>query len=153
MSDSGFFSHYSRIQLSRAAIGIVLFLNLQCAILFLVSPSDYTAGFELTGLPGEVFLRGMAILFLMWNVPYIFALIQPQKFRASYIQAILMQSIGLVGEILLRNSIPVEHSAIDASLSRFLLFDGAGLVLLLIGFLLIPGGNLNRTSGMMNGNQ
>jgi hypothetical protein len=140
MSDSGFFSHYPGLLLSRAAIAIVLFFNLQCAIQFLISPADYAAGFELIGLPGTIFIRGTAILFLMWNVPYVFALFHPQRYRISYLQAILMQFIAVTGETILRVSLPAGHSLLNASLGRFILFDGFGLVLLIIGYLLIPRG-------------
>lgn len=137
MSDHEIFSHYSRLQLSRAAVGIVLFLNIQCAVQFLVSPADYTAGFELSGTPGETAIRGMGILFLMWNVPYVFAVIHPLKHRISYFQAVIMQFIGLSGETFLWIVIPLGHASIAANVSRFIIIDGAGLFFLILGYLLI----------------
>jgi hypothetical protein len=153
MSDSVLFRHYSRIQISRAAIGIVLFLNLQCAIQFLISPADYAAGFELLGFPGTVSIRGMAILFLMWNVPYCFALVNPQDYRVSYLQALIMQFIGLIGETLLWSSLPGGHNILNASLLRFILFDTAGLVLIIFGLLLIPHEKPDKLLSMVNRNQ
>jgi len=137
MSDHEIFSHYSRLQLSRAAVGIVLFLNIQCAVQFLASPADYAAGFELSGTPGETAIRGMGILFLMWNVPYAFALIHPVKYRISYFQAVIMQFIGLLGETFLWIVIPSENALIAANISRFIIFDGTGLVFMTFGYLLI----------------
>jgi hypothetical protein len=52
-----------------------------------------------------------------------------------------MQSIGLIGEILLKNCLPSGHILLNLSLTRFILFDGVGLVLLIIGYLFIPGEN------------
>jgi hypothetical protein len=43
----------NRLFPSRLLIGIVLFLNLQCALVFLWRPGDYTAGFGLSGAAGE----------------------------------------------------------------------------------------------------
>lgn len=137
MSDHEIFSHYSRLQLSRAAVGIVLFLNIQCAVQFLASPADYAAGFELSGTPGETAIRAMGILFLMWNVPYAFALIHPVRHRLSYFQAVIMQLIGLLGEILLGFSIPAGHDSITTSIWRFIIFDGTGLAFLIFGLFLI----------------
>jgi len=42
-----------------------------------------------------------------------------------------MQAIGLVGESLLLRSIPLTHTALRASISRFIIFDAGGLLLLL----------------------
>lgn len=137
MSDSGFLSHYSKIQVSRAAVGLVLFLNVQCAIQFLSSPNEYATGFELSGFSGAMAIRGMGILLLMWNVPHVFAMIHPQKYRISYIQAIIMQVIGLLGETILWYSIPEGHDLLTTGISRFILFDGVGFVLLIFGYILV----------------
>jgi hypothetical protein len=131
-------SHYPGLIISRAGIGIVLFINLQCAIVFFLSPASYTASFELTGLPGETVIRGMALLILMWNIPYIFALINPHSYKTSYLQACLMQTTGLLGETLISLSLPTGHMAIQAALQRFIIFDGIGLLLLCLGYFSIP---------------
>jgi hypothetical protein len=41
-----------------------------------------------------------------------------------------MQAIGLVGEILIALSLSVEHIAIRSAISRFVVFDAAGLLML-----------------------
>ena len=51
-------------------IGLVLFFNVQAAAAFIGAPARYAASFELTGATGEAAVMGMAVLFLMWNVPY-----------------------------------------------------------------------------------
>ena len=121
----------TRINAARILIGLVLFFNLQAAIVFLVNPVAYTAGFELGGIVGEKTVQGMGILFLMWNVPYAFALVHPQRYRISLVQAIIMQAIGLIGESLLLFSLPEGHLALVSTLQRFILFDGSGLIALL----------------------
>jgi len=126
-----------RIWLARLLIGIVFFFNVQCAIAFLVSPEVYAPGFELGGAPGEGMLRGMGILFLMWNVPYAVALWHPLRHRVSLLEAVGMQAIGVLGESLLLLGFLAGHPAIRDSVGRFILFDGVGLGLLVFATALI----------------
>ncbi len=120
-----------RLWLARAAIGLVLFLNLECALVFLWAPQVYSPGFELHGDTAEAVVRGMGILFLMWNVPYMFAAWQPVKNRLPLYEALVMQTIGVTGESLLLWSLNGNHPTIDTTITRFILFDGGGLLLLL----------------------
>lgn len=120
----------------RVFIGAVAALNLQCAILFLAHPEAYAAGFELSGLPGEKIVQGMGILFLMWNIPYLFALANPLEHRVSLLEAVCMQAVGLAGESWLYSTLPAGHAVLRASAVRFIVFDGAGLALLLAALLL-----------------
>lgn len=113
-------------------IGLVLFWNLQAALLFIVNPSPYIPSFQLEGNSGRVLVQGLGILFLMWNIPYFFACWNPFRNRISLIEANLMQWIGLVGETLLRTSLPPTETVLRSTASRFILFDAAGLLLLLI---------------------
>ncbi|KPL73127.1 hypothetical protein AC812_15180 [Bellilinea caldifistulae] len=113
-------------------IGIVLFWNLQAAFLFIVTPSPYISSFQLEGFSGKVLVQGFGILFLMWNIPYVFAFWNPLQNRLSLIEANLMQLIGLVGETLLQSSLPPGEAILRATAARFILFDGIGLLLLLL---------------------
>jgi hypothetical protein len=79
----------------------------------------------------------MGLLFLMWNVPYLFALYHPVKHFVSLIEAVVMQAVGVIGESALLLALPGEHPQIQASVERFIIFDGGGLVLLLISFIYI----------------
>lgn len=137
MSNRGIFFHYPRLFISRAAVGIVLFINIQCAIVFLLSPAQYAGSFELTGVSGNAAIRGMAVLFCMWNIPYVFALLDPVKNMTSYLQACLMQATGLLGESMIAFTLPENHSLLFEGLRRFLLFDAIGLVILCLGYLVI----------------
>jgi hypothetical protein len=123
--------------LSRFLIGTVTFLNLQAAVYFLFSPQDYVAAFELTGEPGAAVIRGMGLLFLMWNIPYIIAVIHPIHHFLSLIEAVVMQGIGVFGEMIILFTLPGVHPQIHASVVRFILFDGGGLVLLLLSMYII----------------
>jgi len=89
-------------------------------------------GYELSGEVGRAVVVGYGILFFMWQVPYFFAVFDPVKQKISLISAVLMQTIGLVGESLLYRTIPLEHKVLRGSVMRFIIFDGAGLVLLLV---------------------
>lgn len=115
---------------SRVLIGVVLALNVQCAVLFIATPAIFAPGFELTGVAGESMVRGMGILFLMWNVPYLIAFTNPLTRWWSLIEATAMQAIGLAGESLMLIALPVGHEALRMTGQRFILFDGGGLVLL-----------------------
>jgi len=118
--------------LARLLIGLVFFFNVQCAVVFLAAPQMYAASFELSGSPGEGMLRGLGLLFLMWNVPYAVGLWNPARQRTSLYEAVVMQAIGVAGETLLLLTFPAGHAAIHASVGRFILFDGSGLALLLL---------------------
>jgi hypothetical protein len=110
----------------------VILWNVQCGIAFLVAPATYAPGFELSGPAGEAMVRGLGVLFLMWNVPYFVALLHPVRHRTSLHEAVAMQAIGLAGESLILWSLGSGHPAASSTMLRFIAFDGAGLVLLLL---------------------
>lgn len=103
----------------------------------MIRPKLYLGAYELSGEVGRVVIIGYGLLFLMWQVPYIFALAQPVKHKTSLISAAIMQAIGLVGESFLYRSIPPEHAVLRGSVMRFIVFDGGGLVLLLLALLIV----------------
>ena len=121
---------------ARVLIAAVTVMNLQAAVQFMYAPQNYTAGFEMSGVAGEAMMRGMGVLFLMWCVPYIFASIHPVKYHVALVSAVIMQFIGVVGESLILATIPGSHVMIHASVTRFILFDGGGLIVLLAALLL-----------------
>ena len=118
--------------IARILIGLVFLANIQCALVFLYNPSPYMYGFGLEGMAREQTVRALGLLFMMWNVPYAFALVNPIKHRISLVEAVIMQAIGLVGEtskMLIGGPYP---SPIESTLTRFILFDGIGLASLLM---------------------
>ena len=121
-----------RLNLSRGLIGLVILWNLQVASVFLLWPERYTAAYELQGIVGAATLRGIGLLFVMWNVPYLVALVHPIRHRISLYEALAMQTIGLVGESIIYLTLPAIHFVLRASILRFIAFDALGLVLLLI---------------------
>ncbi|MBI9049334.1 MAG: hypothetical protein JEZ00_07940 [Anaerolineaceae bacterium] len=121
-----------RCLISRFLIGLVLVSNLESAFAFFLKPELFNSAYELSGIPGQAAIRGFAILFFMWNIPYVFALIHPLKNHLSLIEAILMQFVGLIGESWLITQIPLQHSLLRSSIYRFIIFDGAGLLLLFL---------------------
>src|SRR5512136_2522950 len=125
-----------RLWLARLLIAVVVTWNLQCALAFLFNPAAFAPGFELAGIPGEAAVRGFAVLFVMWNVPYLVALWSPLRHRLSLWEALAMQVIGVIGESLILAFIPFEHSILRGSIQRFIIFDAAGIVCL-IGAVLI----------------
>jgi hypothetical protein len=133
-----------KLWLARLLIFTVTFLNLQCALAFLIEPVSYAPSFELTGAIGNAMIQSMGLLFIMWNVPYVIAIIHPVKFRVSLIEAVVMQGIGVIGETFLLLGIPGSHPVLSSSVVRFIAFDGGGLLLLLAALLLISLQNVKK---------
>ncbi len=77
-------------------------------------------------------IQGLGLLFLMWNIPYVVAVINPQKYVVSLIEAVIMQAIGVIGESILLMAIPLKYALLHTSVTRFIVFDGSGLILLII---------------------
>jgi hypothetical protein len=126
-----------QVWVARMLIAVPLFWNLQAALLFMLHPQVYVPAFQLEGVPGRAAIVGYGILFLMWQVPYIFALLHPVRFKISLWQALIMQTIGVVAESILLSTIPLEYALLRGSILRFIIFDGAGVLLLIIAILLV----------------
>ena len=126
-----------RIWISRLLIGIVTAWNLQAAIVFIISPRSFVHAYELSGVAGEAAVRGVGVLFLMWNIPYLFAVFDPIRFLLTVLLALLMQFTGLIGESFIFSTLPSEHEVLRTSILRFIGFDGTGVTVLLIVWLLL----------------
>jgi hypothetical protein len=131
------FTEPGRVWVARVCVGMVLVINVQCAVAFWHAPAGYASSFELAGVPGEAAIRGMAVLFVMWNVPYLVALWHPRRQRLALWQALAMQAIGVAGESLIWLSLPAGHAVLHDSLMRFIIFDAGGLALLCLAAWLI----------------
>lgn len=118
-------------------IGLVTAWNLQAALIFIGSPGGFVRAYELSGAAGEAAVRGFGVLFLMWNVPYLFALKDPIRYQLALTFALLMQLTGLIGESYIFSTLGVDHQLLRSSILRFIAFDGAGLVLLAVAYILI----------------
>jgi hypothetical protein len=116
--------------ISRILIGLVFVVNIQCAGAFVFNPAAYMHGFGLDTIVGEQMVRALGLLFVMWNVPYAFALADPVRHRISLMEVVIMQAVGVVGEtaiLLFGGPFPPP---ISTTITRFILFDGIGLILL-----------------------
>lgn len=114
-------------------VGIVFLINIQAGFDFFINPQKYTAAFELAGTPGEISVAGVGLLFIMWNVPYVFACINPVKYSISLLQTIIMQLLGVTGETILYLRIPDQsHHLLKESIMRFMIFDFVGFILLVM---------------------
>ena len=116
-----------RLWLARLLIAAVIAWNLQAAFIFLANPDAYAPAFELSGIPGAAAVRGIAVLFVMWNVPYLVACWQPRRYRLSLWEALVMQALGVLGETFILLSLPAGHTLLADSILRFIAFDAAGL--------------------------
>jgi len=126
-----------RLWIARLLIGFVTAWNLQAAFVFIFAPSGFVRAYELSGTAGEAAIRGFGVLFLMWNVPYLFAVKDPIRYQLALTLALLMQFIGLIGETYILSTLTVEHTLLKTSILRFIIFDGIGLLLLAIARLMI----------------
>lgn len=123
-------SEHLLLWLARGLVGLVLVINVQSALVFIWQPEVYRASFALSGDVGAAVVRSMGVLFLMWNVPYMVAVVNPKKHRISLFEAIAMQTIGLAGETLIYLSLPEAHAIARGSVMRFIIFDAGGLAAL-----------------------
>ena len=120
----------------RIAVATVCAWNLSAAVPFTVSPYRYIAGFEVSGPGGEALVRGLGILFLMWQVPFLPAIWNPRRQRVCLRVILAMQAVGLAGELWMIATLPPGHAALRATGARFVAFDAAGLVLLAAAYAL-----------------
>jgi hypothetical protein len=118
------------VWVARVGVGIVCTWNLTAVIPFIVAPARYSASFEVAGVGGEVLVRGLGILFLMWQVPFAPVILNPTRYCVCLICLLVMQVIGLAGESWMMTQLPAGHAALRATGWRFIAFDGAGLVIL-----------------------
>jgi hypothetical protein len=127
----------------------VLFANVQCAVAFWLAPAGYAPMFELAGAAGQAAVQGVAVLFLMWNVPYAVALWHPRRHRLALWQAVVMQALGVAGETLIWWQMPAAHAVLRGSLEHFIAFDGGALVVLCLAAALMAGriGQTSQVSG------
>lgn len=135
--------------IAQGLIGIVVFFNLDAAFSFMFHPDLYAPGFEISGIPGRAVTQGMGILFLMWNVPYLFALVNPLKHFTSLIEAVLMQAIGVFGETILLFNLAGSHPVITVTTQRFIVFDGGGLVLLVVALVITRQIRISRKKALL----
>jgi hypothetical protein len=128
-----------RLWAARLLIGLVILWNLQAAFAFFTAPGRYAPAFELTGVPGQAAVRGVAVLFVMWNVPYLVACWEPRRNRLALGEALVMQAIGWIGEGIIFFTLSPGHALLWGSLLRFIVFDGVGLALLIAAFWITRG--------------
>ena len=126
----------TRAWIARLLVALVFAVNIQCALQFVLWPGNYTAAYQLEGASAEAVVRSVGICFIMWNATYPPVIAWPQRHRVLFGVVIVQQAIGLVGESLLFMSLGPELPVLASSVMRFIVFDGAGLVLLAIAFAL-----------------
>lgn len=116
---------------SRAAVCLVFLINIGCALGFILFPENYLGSYELSGVAGTAALQGLGIAFIMWNATYPVVIYNPVRFNAVFIIILVQQTLGLVGESWLLTTIEAGHEVLTSGIVRFIVFDAAGLVLML----------------------
>ena len=128
---------------ARVGFGLVFLINVQCAASFIADPGSYLGAYELSGVAGEAAIRGLGIAFLMWNATYPVFIIWPEKHQTLGWIIVAQQIVGLIGESILAAQLPAGHELLLGSISRFIIFDGVGL-LILAGCMVALSVNLKR---------
>ena len=82
-------------------------------------------------------MRGFGVLFLMWCVPYAVAAWNPYRFQVALYESIAMQTIGLIGELVILSTLSDNYANAIRSIKRFSIFDSAGLIILFTALLLV----------------
>jgi len=126
-----------RIGIARLLVGIITVFILQAAFAFIFSPGGFVYAYELSGAAGEAAVRGFGVLFLMWNVPYLFAILDPVRYRLALYFAMFTQLIGLIGVSCIFFTLSVEHVTLRNTNLRFIVFNAIGLLLLAIAYFLV----------------
>ena len=120
-------------------MGIVFFLNVMCAVQFIVWPDTYAASYGLPPTPeSAAMVAGLGVAFLMWNVTYPAVIASPLRFRVLFIVVLVQQLVGLVGEsgILLQLAgAGLADGPMAHGILRFIVFDAGGLILMLAAFI------------------
>ncbi len=130
-------THRTTLWLARLALAVVFCFNVNCALAFITRPAAYAPGFEVNGVAGEALVRGMGVLFLMWNATYPLAIWNPYRYRWLFLIVLVQQAIGLAGETWMLRMLPPGHATLAATGYRFIAFDGGGLVAMLVTFILM----------------
>ena len=109
---------------------VVFAWNVQCAVSFIINPAAFIGAFQLSGMEGEVALRGLGIAFLMWNATYPLFIWKPDGYPALGVIVLVQQLIGAIGETVIFLTLPTDAYALHTSIARFMTFDIAGLVIM-----------------------
>lgn len=130
-------SESGKLWAARIAVALVLAANLSAAVPYVLSPGRYAAAFELSGVAGAAMVRGLGVLFLMWCAAYVPVIACPDRHPALFGVILVQQVIGLAGEGWIAASLPPGHAALSATGLRYMTFDGVGLALLVLAFMLV----------------
>ena len=131
--------------IARIAVGAVFAMNVWCSLGFIVDPGAYAASYELTGVAGQAAVQGLGVAFLMWNVTYPLVIARPSTHLTLYAVVLAQQVVGLVGETVISLSLPSGHTTLAAALERFIVCDGAGLLVMALAFVLVRRAVRGRT--------
>lgn len=114
---------------NRAAFAVVFAINVWCAVTFIANPQAFVGAYELQGVAGEAVVRGMGVVFLMWNATYPLYIFKPDKYWVLGGIIIAQQLIGCIGETCILFTLGAGHELLSGSILRFIAFDVAGLII------------------------
>ena len=121
---------------ARILVAAVFFINVMCAVQFIVQPAEFAPAYQLEGPVAIPIVQSIGICFLMWNATYPPVFIHPERHRTLFGVVLAQQVIGLIGESMLFASLGSGLELLASSIMRFIAFDAGGLVLLICAFFL-----------------
>lgn len=93
-------------------LGWYSLFNLQATFVFHPYPEKYISRFELEGAVRTSMLRGLGVLFVIWNFPYAMALWYPIHHLLFLYEALSMVTIGYFREAIIFTKPPGIYSSI-----------------------------------------
>ena len=121
-----------RVWVARVLVALVFFINVQCALQFVIWPDAYTGAYQLEGASASAVVQSIGICFLMWNATYPPVIARPERYRVLFCVVVAQQVIGLAGESMLYAGLGPELSILASSVMRFIVFDAVGLLFLAV---------------------
>ena len=125
------------INVTRVCFSAVFVMNIICAFQFILFPDSFAPSYELAGRSGQAAIQGIGVAFLMWNTTYPAFIFNPSKYSILGIVILIQQIIGLLGESLIASTLSSDHFMLIESITRFIIFDGVGLIVMMLGYLIL----------------
>ena len=126
---------------ARVMVLVVFCWNVLCALQFIIAPASFASGYGLEPTPENCALvSGIGVAFLMWNVTYPAVIFDPMRFKTLYIVVLIQQLVGLAGEYFIwmrLSGAGLAEGAMADGIMRFVIFDGVGLAMMLVGLIVL----------------
>ncbi|MBC7263213.1 MAG: hypothetical protein H5T64_02515 [Chloroflexi bacterium] len=125
-----------RLWAIRLTLMPTLAVNLLSGLSWALAPEAVMPGFEVEGIGGRVLVQAFGISLALSTMPYVAAWSNPYRHLLSFVYVLLFQLLGTLAEIVVITTLPPGHEVLRTTGKLFITVDGAGFLLLLVGFVL-----------------